>query len=220
MLRAVADRVCALGGDRLLVGIDGQPGSGKSTFADELVRELVERGRVAIRSTTDSFHRPREERLTRGATSADGYYVDSHQLDRIVDELLIPFRQGADRVLIAAFDEPTDTPLETTIDVASKAVLVFDGLFLHRPEFADLWDLSIFLDADERRDADWLRFLLHDLPVEPSAKAAAIDRRLDLARWPRYRRGWAAYVGHVAPASRAALVVDNNDLARPRLLDT
>ena len=84
-----------------------------------------------------------------------------------MNELLIPFRQGADAVLIAAFDEPSDTALETMIGVASSAVLVFDGLFLHRPEFAHLWDVSVFLDADERRDAEWLQFLLDDLPVAP-----------------------------------------------------
>ena len=136
VLTAVADRVCTHGSDRVMVGIDGRSGAGKSTFADELARLISQRDRHTIRSTTDSFHRPRGERLKRGATSAEGYYFDSHQLDRIVNELLIPFRQGADEVLIAAFDEPSDTALESTISVDSSAVLVFDGLFLHRPEFA------------------------------------------------------------------------------------
>ena len=71
-------------------------------------------------------------------TSADGYFLDSHQLDRIVSELLIPFQQGADEVLRSAFDEPTDTTLESVVGVPSNAVLVFDGLFLHRDEFANL----------------------------------------------------------------------------------
>ena len=157
--------------------------------------------------------------MKRGANSAEGYYLDSHQLGRIVNELLIPFRQGADAVLTAAFDEPSDTELETMIGVASSAVLVFDGLFLHRPEFAHLWDVSVVLDADKRRDAEWLQFLLDDLPVAASERAAELDRRLDMARWPRYRNGWMSYVREVAPIGRATLVVDNNDLARPRLLD-
>lgn len=172
-----------------------------------------------IRSTTDSFHRPRGERLKRGATSAEGYYFDSHQLGRIVNELLIPFRQGAGEVLIAAFDEPSDTDLETKIIVDTSAVLVFDGLFLHRPEFVDLWDVSVFLEADERRDGEWLQFLLDDLPTAATEQAAELDRRLEVARWPRYRQGWVSYVREVAPISRATLAIDNNDLARPRLLD-
>jgi uridine kinase len=165
VLTAVADRVCTQGSDRVLVGIDGRSGVGKSTFADELARELGHRELITIRSTTDSFHRPRDERFRRGATSADGYYLDSHQLDRIVEELLIPFREGADEVLVGAFDEPSDMPLEEVINVGAKAVLVFDGLFLHRPEFSGLWNVSVYLDADERQDAEWLAFLLDDLRV-------------------------------------------------------
>ena len=219
VLNAVADRVCSVDRRRVLVGIDGRSGSGKSTFADELAAHLVQRGRTVIRSSTDSFHRPRKERLARGATSADGYYVDSHDLDRITNELLTPFRESADQVLVAAFDEPTNTACEETADVATDAVLVFDGLFLHRPEFAAAWDVSVYLDADERRDAEWLQYLLADLPDDVSQRAVELDRRLDTARWPRYRHGWDRYVGDVAPVSRATVVVDNNDLAHPRILE-
>lgn len=219
MLGAVADQVCGQAGDRLLVGVDGGAGSGKSTFADELARVLGERGVAVTRSTTDSFHRPRRERLVRGETSADGYYLDSHQLDRIADELLVPFRNGATEVLTSAFDEPTDTSAECVVEVDPQAVLVFDGLFLHRPEFAPLWDVSVYLDANERRDAAWMSFLFGELPSGSIERAAELDRRLELARWPRYRSGWRAYVDDVAPSRRATFVIDNNDLARPLLVD-
>ena len=172
VLRAIADRVCTENRSRVLVGIDGRSGAGKSTFADELASALRLRDRIVIRSTTDSFHRPRDERLKRGSTSADGYFLDSHRLDRIVSELLIPFQQGADEVLISAFDEPTDTPLETVVGVPSNAVLVFDGLFLHRDEFANLWDVSIFLDTDQRQDGEWVQFLLDDLPVNSTKRGS------------------------------------------------
>ena len=220
VLSAVADQACAQSRERVLVAIDGRSGAGKSTFADELASTLRERGVSVIRSTTDSFHRPRDTRLQRGASSADGFYLDSHQLDRILDDVLIPFRDGAREVLVAAFDEPTDTPLEIVRAVESSAVLVFDGLFLHRPEFAHLWDVSIHLDADERCNAEWLQFLLDDLPSNSTERAAEVDRRLDLARWPRYRRSWSSYVGDITPARLATVVIDNNDLASPRLLTT
>jgi uridine kinase len=218
VLRAVGDLVCGHQPGRTLVGVDGRSGSGKSTFADELGRELRERGVTVIRSTTDSFHRPRAERMRRGVTSPEGYYADSHQLDRIVTELLRPFRHGAAEVLLGAFDEPSDTAVETSVQVGPHAVLVFDGLFLHRPEFAASWDVSVFLDADERRDAEWLEYLLDGLPVDARQRAAAIDRRLDRARWPRYRQGWSVYVDTVSPSRRATVVIDNNDLGWPRLL--
>jgi uridine kinase len=219
VLSAIADRVCSVDRPRVLVGIDGRSGSGKSTFSDELAAHLGQRRRDVIRSTTDSFHRPREERLARGTTSADGYYLDSHDLERITNDLLTPFREGAGRILVAAFDEPTDTACEEIVDVTTDAVLVFDGLFLHRAEFAAAWDVSVYLDADERRDVEWLEYLLMDLPDDVSQRAIELDRRLDTARWPRYRHGWDLYVGDVAPRGRATVVVDNNDLSHPRILE-
>ena len=174
-----------------------------------------------IRSTTDSFHRPCDARLKRGSNSADGYFLDSHRLDRIVSELLIPFQQGADEVLISAFDEPTDTTLEGMIGVPSNAVLVFDGLFVHRDEFADFWDVSIYLVADERRDAEWVRFLLDDLPVN-STERGSLNSIVDATPpgGPDTDTVWSSYVDDFAPHDRATVVVDNNDLAHPRLLDT
>ena len=220
VLDEIADLVCAHGGPRTLVGIDGRSGAGKSTFADELAVRLAARGLAAVRSTTDSFHRSRGERLSRGATSGDGYYLDSHQLDVIVDELLEPFAQGAANVRTAAFDEPSDTPVDTVVAVEPVAVLVFDGLFLQRIELADHWDITVFLDADGRRDREWLSFLLDELPDGDSARAATLDARLTRARWPRYRDGWRTYVDRVNPASAATLLVDNNDFGRPTLLRT
>lgn len=170
---------------------------------------------VVVRSTTDSFHRPRGERLLRGPTSGEGYYLDSHQLDVIVDELLLPFAHGADEVRTAAFDEPSDAPIDEVVRVPAAAVLVFDGLFLQRPELNGYWDMTVFLDADERREREWLDFLLGDLPDDDVERAAELDARLLRARWPRYRDGWRTYVHAVHPASMATVVVDNNDLRAP-----
>ena len=218
VLDAVAALVCGHPGPRTSVGIDGRSGSGKSTFADELETRIQDRGRRTVRSTTDAFHRPRVERMRRGPTSAEGYYLDSHQLDVIVDELLTPFARGAPTVRTAAFDEPSDSPDDHRAAVAADAVLVFDGLFLQRSELADHWDVTVHLLADERCDREWLEFLSGDLPETATARAAALDARLALARWPRYRDGWRRYVDEVDPVSRATVVIDNDDLLHPVLL--
>ena len=205
-------------GRRTLIGVDGRSGAGKSTFADELAARLTSCGRSTLRSTTDSFHRPRAERLQRGPTSAEGYYLDSHQLHVIADELLTPFAGGASQVRIAALDEPSDAHVEVRSDVDATAVLVFDGLFLQRPELSGRWDVVVFLDADARSERDWLDFLLGRLPDDPSERAVTIDARLRQARWPRYRDGWRIYVDVVRPASTATVVIDNNDFRMPVIL--
>lgn len=215
VLDTIVELVCGHGGPRTLVGVDGRSGAGKSTFADELTARLTARGHAVVRSTTDSFHRPRKERLLRGPTSGEGYYLDSHQLDVIVNELLFPFAHGAVEVRTAAFDEPSDAPIDEVVPVPAAAVLVFDGLFLQRPEFDGHWDVTVFLDADDRREREWLDFLLGGLPEDHVERAAEVDSRLLRARWPRYRDGWRSYVDAVHPASVATVVVDNNDLQAP-----
>lgn len=155
-----------------------------------------------------------------GPTSTEGFYADSHQLDVIIDELLRPFADGRERVRVAGFDEPTDTAIEefAEVDPAERTVLIFDGLFLQRPELVSFWHEVVYLDADERRDREWLDFLLSDLPEASTARAEAIDERLRRARWPRYRSGWRHYVEQTGPASRASMVIDNNDFSRPRII--
>lgn len=217
VLERVADRVVRCRGERVVVGIDGRSGSGKSTFADELARTVELRGRSVVRSTTDLFHRPREERMRLGTSSADGYFLHSHQIEAITDQLLLPFRDGVVEVLVGAFDEPSDRPQRRMVTVPTSAVLIFDGLFVHRSEFLPLWDLSVMLRADRRCDEAWLRYLEVDLPVDPVERAAELDRRLERARWPRYRHGWQKYIESVDPAA-ATMDIDNEDLESPAII--
>lgn len=218
VLAGVASAVSVLhsGQPRVLVGVDGRSGAGKSTFADELSSILAAQGIATLRSTTDSFHRSQADRMRRGECSGDGYYLDSHQLSRIVDELLDPFAQGASSVRIAAFDEPTDEPVLEEAAIVDEAVLIFDGLFLHRSEFREFWDQTVFLTADQRLDAAWLDFLLSDLPAHATDRAQLLDERLRRARWPRYRDGWRRYLdsGTVVVSRNA-----NGELFEPLIND-
>ena len=155
--------------------------------------------------------------MRRGAASPDGYYLDSHQLESIVGDLLLPFASGASSVQTSAFDEPSDSDAVSHVDVGDAATMVFDGLFLHRSELASFWHVSVYLDADERRDREWLNYLLDELPRSATERARALDERLRRARWPRYRDGWQRYLDEVHPIDLATVVIDNNDFAAPRL---
>ncbi len=208
-----------IGAGPALVAIDGASGTGKSTFADELARTLERGGRTVVRAGIDSFHRPRAERYQLGPESAEGYYRDSHDLAGVRRELLDPFAAGAGSFRRAIFDEPSDQPLtEPAERVPSDGVLVFDGLFLHRPELVDMWTLSIFLVADARREAAWQEYLNRDLPTDPGERAAEIARRVARARRPRYVDGQALYERAADPRTRANVVIDNDDLGHPRIV--
>ena len=116
------------------VAIDGVDAAGKTILANELAQVLEQRGQQAKRGSIDDFHRPEAERYRRGYESPEGYYQDS-------------FDYEAARRWISS---------------SGQGVLLFDGIFLMRPELNDLWDLRIFVDVDReeavrravRRDAE------------------------------------------------------------------
>ena len=219
----VVDRIDALQGRPRLVAIDGASGSGKSTFADEVARALVERRSVGdvdvVRASVDSFHNPRSVRYRRGKASAEGYYRDSHDLDALQLLLLEPFRRTTGTFRVAAFDEPTDRPVDAVTSpprrVEPSMVLVFDGIFALRPELVDYWDMSVFLEAPRRREEAWVDYLERDLPSDPMARAEEVARRRTVARRERYVDGHAMYVVEAAPRERADIVIDNDDLRAP-----
>lgn len=131
------------------VGIDGVDGVGKTMLADDLVEPLENVGRVVIRSSIDGFHNPRSIRYRRGRNSPEGYFRDSFDHGSLVSNLLSPLGPGGDlRYRRAVFDYPVDSEVSSPSVTADPAsVLLFDGVFLHRPELRSYWDVSIFLKA-------------------------------------------------------------------------
>lgn len=213
--REVLDRRTT--GQPFLVAVDGIDGSGKSTFADELAGQLQRRDVAVVRSTVDSFHHPRAVRWSKGRTSPVGFYLDSHDLHALRRLLLDPFRQGQGATYrVAAFDEVTDQPIDQPgRPVTGDEVLVFDGIFASRPELTGYWDYVVFLDGRSRVELGRLGHVMADAPP---GGVELVDHVLQwVARIDRYASGMRYYLDEVRPEARADLVIDNNDLAKPRV---
>ena len=200
-----------------LIAIDGIDGSGKSTFADEVAAELATRGVPALRSTIDSFHNPRSVRWRRGQSSPLGFYLDSHDLVAVQDLLLKPLRDGTGDYSVAVFDEPMDQRVEIEpVPVRGDELLIFDGIFVQRPELSEYWDLTIWLDGQQRVDLRRLGLVMDDLPDEPVEVVGHVlewQRRID-----RYSSGMRHYLDLVDPIGVANIVINNNDLANPGIV--
>jgi uridine kinase len=209
VLATVADEVLRLDPARVRrVAVDGVDGSGKSVFGDELARELTARGASVLRASVDGFHRPRAERHARGRTSPEGFFHDSYDYAALRSRLLDPVGPGGDRtVRTAVFDWRTDTVVDVPAhELEPGDVLLVDGIFLHRDELAAWWDFSVYLDVDFAET--FARMAVRDgCPPDPAHPANA-----------RYVEGQRRYLAACRPAARATVVVDNRDLAHPRLL--
>jgi uridine kinase len=190
------------------VAVDGPPAAGKTTLADELAAALRTRGRDVIRATVDDFLFPRARRYPRGEYSAEGCYFDTHDYDALNRVLLDPLGPGGDRRFrYAAYDRTADTSLCPPVaTAAADAVLVFDGVFLMRPELVDRWDLRILVStAFEKTVA---RAVLRE--------RAASSRTEVERRWrERYIPSQQFYFATVRPTDHVDVIVHNDEPQQP-----
>lgn len=190
------------------VAVDGPPAAGKTTLADELAAALRAQGRDVIRATIEGFLFPRAQRYLRGEYSPEGCYLDTHDYGSLNRVLLDPLGPGGDRRFQeAVYDRSTDTAQSPPVTTApADAVLVFDGVFLLRPELMDRWDLRIFVST--AFEATVARALIRE---RAALSAAAIERR-----WrERYIPSQQFYFATVRPADNADIVVHNDDPQQP-----
>ena len=210
--RGLRDRVRRQNaGGRVIVAVDGLDGAGKTVFADGLAEVFAETGDAVFRASIDGFHRPRSERYLRGRNSPEGFYRDSFDYATFRRVLIDPFRDGAQTAgttgfQLAAFDVVRDAPVESQwVTAPLDAVLVVDGIFLHRPELRDLWDWSIWLEVPF--EVSYARMALRD----------GSDPDPDAPSNSRYREGQEIYLREARPREAASVIVDNADLAHPRI---
>lgn len=191
------------------VAIDGVDAAGKTTLADELVAPLAATGRQVIRASVDGFHHPRAARYSRGVDSAEGYFLDSFNYTALKSVLLDPLGPDGDRRFrAAAFDYRIDQPLDLPIQTAATdAILLFDGVFLQRPELVQSWDFRIWVEAP------------FDLTV-PRAVRRSPDEDESVLRTKyrgRYVPGQKLYMNQCRPRESANVLVNNADFDDPDL---
>ncbi|GAA1621930.1 uridine kinase [Actinoplanes couchii] len=187
--------------------MDGPDGSGKSIMAGELAGILRSRGRPVVHLSIDDFHHVRAVRYRRGRDSPEGFWRDSYDYDRFRARVLAPFSPGGSRLYRhACHDLGTDEILDPPPQRApAGALLLVDGLFLHRDELAGAWDLSLFLDVPFTETAR--RMAARD-GTEPDPEHPGMRRYVQAQR---------IYYATCDPHSRATFVVDNRDVHAPLL---
>jgi uridine kinase len=211
LLEAIAEFICHYEDKSLVrIGIDGVDGVGKTVFADMLAGAIRSRGRPVIRASVDGFHNPRTVRYQRGRASPEGFYLDSYNYGELRKTLLDPLGpNGSRRYCPAIFDHVTDSQIPMSWSVADpRSALIFDGIFLHRPELRNVWSLSVFLAASfdvtiprcASRGPDW-----------GSADVNAPSNQ-------RYIEGQNIYLRDNEPQTRAHIVIDYSDFTNPFLI--
>lgn len=208
----LAQRIAGIDlGRPVRVGIDGNSCSGKTRLADELVEPVRAHGRPVIRASIDGFHNPPEIRHRQGGICPRGYYEDSFDLEAVKSCVLLPLGPGGNRSYQPArYDHRYESEVNAAWQIAaSDAVLIFEGVFLHRPELTPHWDFTIYVDADT--EITLKRALVRDR--ERLGSAAIVEQKYR----ERYIPGQKIYRDACDPANRAHVLWDNDDIERPRL---
>lgn len=205
VLETLVVRIRALPGPRSLVALDGPDAAGKTTLADALAARL---GTGTTRLSGDDFHHPAERRRARGLTP-EAYLEDTFDVAALAASLR-SFALGAPAVVVGVHDLATDRSRRLEVPVPPANTLIVDGVFLLRPELAPLWDLSIYLKVSEQTTLE--RAVRRDL--DRFGDAAEVERRYRA----KYLPGQALYRDRHDPLSRADLVIDMSEPARPKII--
>lgn len=139
---AVGARLAA--GERTVVGVAGESGSGKSTTAVALARELARGGGSAVVLYQDDYFvrppRTNHEHRLQDITAVGPQEVDLARLA----EHVAAFREGRDDVEVPAVDYRANRFRTRRVDFAAARVLVVEGTYvLTLPAL----DARVFLEA-------------------------------------------------------------------------
>jgi uridine kinase len=214
VLEWLADEICRKKqpGRVLKVGIDGRCAAGKSMLADALAPLVRAHGFEVLRPSVDGFHHPRAYRYRQGEDSAVGYYEDAFDYRAIADVLLDPLSHTEFPVVCkhASHDVRTDVAIDALISVSDNTVLLFDGVFLFRPELNPYWDLRILVHVGAATS------LSRAIERDTGSLGSADVVRHKYER--RYEPAWRMYCDREGPDEKADTIIDNQDFRRPSVI--
>ena len=156
---------------RILIGIAGGSGSGKTLVARTIVRELGTDRVVVI--DQDSYYRNLEDIPFRDREARNFDHPDAFDTELLKEHL---------RALLAG--HPVDQPiydygqhrrLDETRRIGEHHIVVLEGILIFNdPEMRDMMDIKLFIDADP--DVRFIRRLRRDL-VERGRSVDSVIRQ-------------------------------------------
>jgi uridine kinase len=179
---------------RILIGIAGGSGSGKTLVARNIVRELGSDRVVII--DQDSYYKnlddiPFRDREARNFDHPDAF--DNELLKQHIRELL-----AGRAVEQPIYDYAEHRRLEETRTIGDHLVIVLEGILIFvDPELRELMDIKLFIDADP--DVRFIRRLRRDIVERGRSVDSVVRQYLESVR--------PMHLQFVDPAKRFADVI-------------
>ncbi|MGB4967128.1 MAG: P-loop NTPase fold protein [Candidatus Saccharimonadales bacterium] len=195
------------GNKRLIVGVNGKDGSGKTYMADQLANTLHGMTeRHIIRVSIDDFFNPRSVRK-RNLDQARGCYEDTFNIRAFRQYALEPLSpDGNGRYRSKSFDYYTDSiKLSTEQTAADNAITIIDGVYLFRDDTRSFFDIKVLIEVDKELCIQ--RGVQRDM-ADMGGYEIALEKYQN-----RYMPSQDIYFKEVNPVQYADVIIDNNDLA-------
>lgn len=162
---------------RLIIGIAGGTGSGKTTVANAIVQELNEKDAVIIGQDCyylDRSDLPPEEREKINYDHPDAF--DNELLIKHIKTL----RKGK-QIERPIYDYKTHTRSKETVTIHPAKIIIIEGIMvLINPQLRELMDIKIFVDTDP--DVRFIRRLTRDINERGRSIESVIKQYLDVVR--------------------------------------
>jgi type I pantothenate kinase len=147
---AIRERIGTTPGPAVLVAVGGSVCVGKSTTCERIKRLLHPVTTEVV--TTDGFLFPNAELERRGMTHEKGF-PDSYDVDAL-EAFLLGLRAGTAGVRVPVYShERYDVVPDVTRELVDASVVFVEGV--NALQFADAFDVTVYVDAPEPAIARW-----------------------------------------------------------------
>lgn len=164
-------------GKHIIIGIAGGSGSGKTSVAKALVKDMHLNGTVIIEQDwyyKDLSHLPQEERMKWNFD-----HPDSVEFDLLIRDL--KKMQNSETVDVPQYNYVTHSRAKETLTIKPQKVILVEGIMvLYEPKLRELLDIKIFVDTDA--DIRFIRRLKRDIYKRGRAIDNVIDQYMKTVR--------------------------------------
>ena len=164
-------------GKHIIIGIAGGSGSGKTSVAKALVKDMHLNGTVIIEQDwyyKDLAHLPQEERMKWNFD-----HPDSVEFDLLINDLKKML--NGETVDVPQYNYVTHSRAKETLTIKPQKVILVEGIMvLYEPKLRELLDIKIFVDTDA--DIRFIRRLKRDIYKRGRAIDNVIDQYMKTVR--------------------------------------
>jgi uridine kinase len=141
--KAVVERVNALNGDKIIIAVGGESGSGKTELGHEIARLLKSQNTPAKVMHIDNYYKtsPQERNPWRKAHGVESIGYTEYDWD-LINQNLAEFRANAEEAIMPCIDLLTDQEDTLTTSFKDLKYMVIEGLYAVQAQA----DLRVFID--------------------------------------------------------------------------